>query len=141
MSRSRTAVQRHRTGPEHAQHGNRSKPRKGSRELAPDGREGTRRRLRWRLRHWRLMPRFGAVLLVPVVTIGLLTWLRLDDEIASVTALSTIHEEQQLADQAEDVATALQSERDAIVSYIAGGRTTRMPPRTPSKLLSPLRTT
>jgi hypothetical protein len=89
-----------------------------------DKRRRSARRARLRLRNWRLVPKLAAILLVPVVAIGLLAGLRLQDEIASVNTLATVYREQELADQAAAVATALQAERDALVAYVASGRTT-----------------
>jgi hypothetical protein len=69
-----------------------------------------------------LIPKLAAILLVPVMAIGFLAWLRLQNEINNVAALGTIHREQELTDQAAAVATALQGERDALVAYVANGR-------------------
>jgi signal transduction histidine kinase len=94
----------------------------GSKRTQLGGPRSPHRRTRLRLRNWRLVPKLAAILLVPVVAIGLLADLRLQDEVNSVATLATVHREQELADQAAAVAVGLQAERDALVAFVANGR-------------------
>ncbi|WP_223199559.1 sensor histidine kinase [Solihabitans fulvus] len=83
---------------------------------------GVSTRGRWRLRNWRLRSKLVVVLLVPALSTLALAGLRLSSQLDDVGLFGQVQQELQLNGQVEFVADALQLERDAMVSYVAGGR-------------------
>jgi len=82
---------------------------------------------RWRLRNWRLRNKLIVVLLVPSLSTAVFAGLRLNSQLAEARRFAAVQTELTLATQASKVVDTLQTERAAMVFYLAGNKVDQSP--------------
>jgi signal transduction histidine kinase len=87
----------------------------------------------WRLRNWRLGSKLVIILLVPSLSTIALAGLRLSSQLDDAQQFTNMRRDLGVANQTITVADLLQAERNAVVSYIAAGRTDQAPKFEPTE--------